>query len=379
MVELKTHRISSDDDTLYHTSEVKIGFKTIQTPIKTIDPRFITSKLDLNIAVKGVNEIYKVLNENKVKQIITDTNKQAEFNKVLVRLSNKANTNELNLFNLEYELSSNRFPSEVFLEYLSDVCHGNSDIILPPLVKLKLDKKSPYPYDSYKEFLQAFYEKIDQLNNKPIGGIIPFIPYVYMRDLANFYLNLGITFFCFDFEGKNPLVLKDNIRTFFRAISQETSLADCCFYAINANPGKFGTITPAKDILSFGFGFDILGNNHRRRAFPASVAQKIREPKVRLFNKHAYSYHNCLEHEVANVYSPDSSIHIDLLKGENKYYGFKKMYNIEQQGFESLQLREIIGEEKIMKYLDSKDNVKDADKKQIRKIREDTKFVQKNL
>ncbi len=225
-----------------------------------------------------------------------------------------------------------------------------------------------------------FYEKIEQLNNKPVGGIIPFIPYAYMRDLANFYLDLGINFFCFDFEGKNPLVLKDNVRTFFRAITQEESLSNCSFYALNANPGKFGDITSAKDILSFGFGFDILGSNHRRRAIPAFVAKLKREPKVRLFNKQAYSYHNCREeHEVANIYSPDSSIQVNSLKGESKYYRFKKAYNMEQQGFETLQLKQIIGEEKLLAYLNTKNQVKDSDKKQIKEFSEKTKFIGKKL
>jgi len=236
MVALKTHRISTDEETLYHTTEITVGNKAIKTPIRAIEPKLITANLDLHSSIKGVNEIYKVLNESKINLITSDTSKQTQFNKDLVRLANKTAAQEITLFFAEYETIS------------------------------KIDKKSAYPYDEYKRFLRMFYEKVEQLNNKPVGGIIPFIPYAYMRDLANFYLDLGINFFCFDFEGKNPLVLKDNVRTFFRAITQEESLSNCSFYALNANPGKFGDIASAKDILSFGFGFDILGSNHKRRA-----------------------------------------------------------------------------------------------------------------
>ncbi|MHA1366684.1 MAG: hypothetical protein ACTSP5_09785 [Candidatus Heimdallarchaeota archaeon] len=368
MVALKTHRISTDEETLYHTTEITVGNKAIKTPIRAIEPKLITANLDLHSSIKGVNEIYKVLNESKINLITSDTSKQTQFNKDLVRLANKTAAQEITLFFAEYETINNSFPKEITLEYLSDVCHGNSDIIIPPIIS-KIDKKSAYPYDEYKRFL----------NNKPVGGIIPFIPYAYMRDLANFYLDLGINFFCFDFEGKNPLVLKDNVRTFFRAITQEESLSNCSFYALNANPGKFGDIASAKDILSFGFGFDILGSNHKRRAIPASVAKQIREPKVRLFNKQAYSYRNCREHEVVNIYSPDSSIPVDSLKDENKYYRFKKAYNMEQQGFESLQLRQIIGEEKLLAYLNTKAQVKDSDKKQIKEFGDKTKFIGKTL
>jgi len=378
MVALKTHRISSDEETLYHSTEISVGNKVIKTPIRAIEPKLITANLDLHSSIKGVNEIYKVLNESRIDLITSDTSKLAQFNKDLVRLASKTTAQEITLFFAEYETTNNSFPKEITLEYLSDVCHGNSDIIIPPIIS-KIDKKSAYPYDEYKHFLRMFYEKIEQLNNKPVGGIIPFIPYAYMRDLANFYLDVGVNFFCFDFEGKNPLVLKDNVRTFFRAITQEESLSNCSFYALNANPGKFGDIASAKDILSFGFGFDILGSNHRRRAIPASVAKLKREPKVRLFNKQAYSYHNCREHEVANIYSPDSSIQVNSLKGENKYYRFKKAYNMEQQGFETLQLKQIIGEEKLLAYLDTKNQVKDSDKKQIKEFSEKTKFIGKKL
>lgn len=378
MVSLKTHRIATDDETLYHSAEISIGNKAIKTPIRTIEPKIITASLDLNPTVKGVNEIYKVLNEEKITQIINDTSKQSKFNKALTRISNKTTTQELTVFFTEYEAPTNSFPEGLVLEYLSDLCYGNSDIIIPPVIS-KIDKRSAYPYEEYKKFLKSFYELIEQLNNKPMGGIIPFIPYVYMRDLANFYLNLGIKFFCFDFEGKNPLVLKDNVRTFFRALSREESLGECSFLALNANPGKFGDIAPAKDILSFGFGFDILGSNHRRRAIPASIALQTRESKVRLFNKRAYSYRNCRTHEVGAVYSPDSSISSEFLRGENKFYRFKKAYNIEQQGFETLHLKQIIGEEQLIIYLNSKAQVKDSDKKQIKDFGEETKFISKNL
>jgi len=108
---------------------------------------------------------------------------------------------------------------------------------------------------------------------------------------------------------------------------------------------------------------------------------------VRLFNKQAYSYRNCREHEVVNIYSPDSSIPVDSLKDENKYYRFKKAYNMEQQGFESLQLRQIIGEEKLLAYLNekllaylnTKAQVKDSDKKQIKEFGDKTKFIGKTL
>ena len=77
MVSLKTHRIATDDETLYHSAEISIGNKAIKTPIRTIEPKIITASLDLNPTVKGVNEIYKVLNEEKITQIIRERRKKA--------------------------------------------------------------------------------------------------------------------------------------------------------------------------------------------------------------------------------------------------------------------------------------------------------------
>jgi len=52
---------------------------------------------------------------------------------------------------------------------------------------------------------------------------------------------------------------------------------------------------------------------------------------------------------------------------------------MEQQGFESLQLKQIIGEEKLLAYLDTKNQVIDSDKKQIKEFGEKTKFIGKKV
>ncbi len=116
MVALKTHRISSDEETLYHSTEISVGNKVIKTPIRAIEPKLITANLELHSSIKGVNEIYKVLNESRIDLITSDTSKQTQFNKDLVRLANKTTAQEITLFFAEYETTNNSFPKEITLE-----------------------------------------------------------------------------------------------------------------------------------------------------------------------------------------------------------------------------------------------------------------------
>jgi len=231
--------------------------------------------------------------------------------------------------------------------------------------------------------------------NKPLMGIIPIrLGPLIVEDALDVLVNNGISAFCIDFGGSTITSKYPDLIEFYKLLKDYGLLESSLMYSINASYGRIShkrAIIEAKDIVSFEYGFDVLG-----RAQTASIPQKVREnisssldKKLRIFNKSDYGYYRVIGYDISSVYPSDSNIPLDDLfnvqQRESKSgipyldSSLSSVFNMEQQGLEALSLRRVIQDEETEQYVKGKKHLDKKDKQQIFSIHHDIKIKQHDL
>ena len=369
-----------DDDTLYVTKELRINGKNLSTPIKSLG---LSSKLVLNDKIKGINEFYRKfsldenLKKNSIYKVLSSPEKLSELNYKFNSLVRKTDTNrEINLCFIEYDDAN--YPEKKPLEFILDTAYEYSDITpLPIISNIAQRIDSEEKFAKYMKFLEESLEIIETLNHKPIMGIVPPLQF-YIKDIVEFYAKKGIDAFVFDFDGKTPLSMPQVIRSFMRSLKENELLENSFIHSININQGRFNkevNVVGAKDILSFGLGFDSMGERHKPLKGPKEFFEKLKnreDNRLRLFNKEDYGYYRLGVSEMDEIYPIDSIIKQESFGNENSdLRSLQKNFNLEQIGLEAIRLREIISNQEPKEYLSNKTQVKKEDYKKIIKMKKE--------
>ncbi len=373
-------KVCPDDDTLYVTKELRINGKNLTTPIKSLG---LSSKLVLNDKIKGINEFYKKfsldenLKKNSIYRVLGSPEKLSDLNYKFNSLVRKTDTNrEINLCFIEYDDAN--YPEKKPLEFILDTAYEYSDITpLPIISNIAQRIDSEEKFAKYMKFLKESLEIIETLNHKPIMGIVPPVQF-YIKDIVEFYAKKGIDAFVFDFDGKTPLSMPQVIRSFMRSLKENELLENSFIHSININQGRFNkeaNVVGAKDILSFGLGFDSMGERHKPLKGPKEFFEKLKNRKdnrLRLFNKKDYGYYRLGVSEIDEIYPIDSIIKRESFGSENSdLRSLQKNFNLEQTGLEAIRLREIISNQESKEYLSHKTQVKKEDFKKIIKMKKE--------
>ena len=387
---IKVSNFEVADDLFLKKQEVNIGGKKFQSPIKTIDASKLRSDIQIVDKVKGLNEVCKFFNEKRLKEYITGVRDESSINGELNRKIGKTKPETATICFVGYE--DPKFPEEKGINFLMNLAHEFSDATPLPLMP-KLFKNDERDFvtklEDYKKFMKNCIDSINRLNNKPILGIIPeIIPSGYVADLVNFYYENDITAFVYDFKGKISGGMRTKIREMMIAFKELDLLEKSFLYAINASTGKMikeAPVVRAEDILTFGFGFDALGDQHVRRAFPPDVARMLRErmktqkPLIRLFNDKDYGYYKTSDLSILeNIYPEDeTSIPFDDFKVHNvKFKSSQGLFNSERIGIEAIKYQSLIKEapSKTSNYFKIKKYVREKDVKDLGKFRKEIKI-----
>lgn len=378
--ETNVKHLDGDENSVSGVQKISLGSKSIVTPIKALDVSRITPEITVNPGMRGLNEIYKRLTPEGTHKLITDPEHQRRFNSQLNWLKNKTNPDEAALCFMEYTGPS--YPTNKELEFIADTSYEYSDVTpLPILAHLESQKLTEQQFNQYTKFAKNAIETIEQLNHKPIMGIIPNIGFVYVPDLVEFYLEEGINSFCVNLDGRNPITLHQTIRAIMRTLKGRSMLHKSFLHAINSNPGRAGkdaSIIEAKDILGFSLGFNSIGEKHKPLKAPKEFFQKLQKDtaqnKVRLFNKEDYGYYKAVDiRDLDNFLPHDTALTSAIFKKRTvEKRVIQKIFNMEQQGLEALRLREVIKQESTpLGYLAKKSHVNKDDLKKITKINTD--------
>lgn len=395
-LQVKPLAVDKSNETLYISKELNLEAKKVKTPIVSLDASLVTQKDQLAPASKGLHEIYRRLEtkNNPLRKIIFNRKRQDSFNSRIETQRNKADlSKDITVCILEY--AGTKYPLGRELEFILDTAYCFSDIVpLPTLPKITETIDSETKFDQYQAFSEAMIHFLrGNKHEKPLIGAIPRLPYGFVADLMEFYIDKEINAFYVDFEARNPTTFKQNLLPVFRTLAHHEMTENSFIYAHNVDAGrtvKASDVVNAKDILSFGFGFDAMGRRHKDRKMPKKEWEKLHTlpNRIRLFNKADYGYYRIANpRRIREVYPLDSSVPIETFtrgfSGNIRLLRrLEKLYNTEQLGLEAFRIRQIVKDFVPTEYLATKQFVKGKHIKLIKRFRNDIfkkRFDQKAL
>ncbi|SEK86443.1 hypothetical protein [Haloferax larsenii] len=363
-----------DDDTLYTHKTIQIGSTSIDSPVKALPVGKMRRADTVSDSVRGFNEIYFKTTPDDLRDARKAFKSKQKKKKIQPAL-NKARRDEINV--VFVELATKERVSDKNLLYLIDLLYSTSDILALPLMNTMLNaiKKDGKGVES--RYFNRYFENLKRLlrmaidTNKPVMGIVPALNWDFTNRVANLYLNNGIRAFCIDFNGKTVTAenqLTNTVRPLMRKIRSERIQEDVLIYSINAHRGRSRsgfTGTPANDFMTFGFGFDILGDKHISRNLPPHLFEQAEDetPKFRMFHRDDYVYQ---DHKYGTDLrqSLPSNTGLDpdrILDRPQDKYRFAALLNGEQQAFESIDLQPAIDEHRVVDHVQKKRGVGDDD------------------
>ncbi|RLF98044.1 MAG: hypothetical protein DRN47_06080 [Candidatus Wolframiiraptor sp.] len=375
--EAKVKVLHQDKETLCKILEVDVIGKRILTPIKTINLSYINPQIPIKTNINLLGEIYKTLDKKKLNKLVNDTDEQIKFNNELNTLIRKAQLLNIPVIMFIPTLETIKI-SDKEIEFILATQEYYSDFYIVPSIKRagKLVKEG-LEIDEYLNFIKKFIELLESFKEKPLMGLIPMtLPFI--GQLVKFYLKHNITAYCLDFDGRASTSLIQNISQLQRTLKN----IDAFLHATNMNIGrplKRAPVIPAKDVLSYGFGIDSLGENHLPPRIPEEARRRLGGPRIeevknlRIFNKEDYGYYKIQDkNTLRKIYPPDTNINLELLldKSTHRRRTAQSMFNAEQISIETNRLKEVIKEKEVAKYLKKKEYIKEEFKK-ITKIKKD--------
>jgi hypothetical protein len=361
-----------DDDSLFSHKTIQLGSKSIETPTKAIQIGETTKNDQILDDVRGANEIYFSIDPGKLAKAQQEF--KPRFKQNIGQALNKTDDDEFNFVFAQF--GSERKFDDDNLHFLLDTIYSTSDFITVPLmtdlvsaIEEDGDGTDSIYFDTYKENVKRFIETAEQINSKPIMGTLPQLPWGLTNEIVELYLDKGIRAFCFDFNGRTVTAqfqLSNMVVPLLREIGRRKLQEEVFFYCLNANRGRGSSETdyvPARDFISLGFGFDIVGDKHMALPKPPDFYEKIDEsrPEIRLFNKDEYYYKNHdydgdLLDQIPNKTGLDRE-KIASNPGDYHRRKFETLLNGEQQALETIDLRPAIDENRAIEHIEPKSGV----------------------
>jgi len=379
-VETEVKPIELDPNSLFKTQKIKVSSsKSFETPVKAINLKNIKQKYNLDTELKELCEIFIRVTSETIKNYNSDPDFEQVFNGKITTDLNKIDLNKNCKFCF-VDFDELKYPTENEIETITSVSHPFSDIIpLPILSFLNKRKIAENEFQQYKNFLSSSIGSIEQINNKPIMGIVPFLPLRFIPELIEFYISNGINAFCIDLDGSNPISALSRIRRTLIAIKKNKPLEDCYIHGFNVGigrPNKITEVVPAKDILGLGVGLGSIGDKYKKFKPSRQFIEYIKtnpEHKFRLFNKADYGYWRGISHARINeIFPKDCKINPALFSTYKNKMFLQKLFNSEQLALEAKNLRKNINEnpEKSLDYLKGKKAVIIDDFEKLKNIKQ---------
>lgn len=308
-----------DDNTFFKMKDLRIYGKVVRTPLKATTPGYLR--------IKTFYEIYKkVTSENLQKMIEDDTSYIESFQHKLKYYTKNLTDESIPILFISYDNKEKVIPSEKELEriFLIQSPWEYSSFYVLPLLAGKIanvkEEKIVSDVRNAFEILESFTLKPRFLTIRIDMNLLLIGKLIKKFDFD------GI---CIDFKNRVPTSILLQMIQINRYIKEE--MKDVILYGINLRPGlkkKENPVIPAKDVLSYALGVDILGNNHMP---PPPVRDFANNVPSRIFNRKDYGYYYVVSDDVLDfVYERDSIIPIELLKSGSKeaykYYNDEAIY-----------------------------------------------------
>lgn len=364
------------DQGLFARKKISLGSKSIETPFKAMSITNTTKNDQIRDEARGFNEIWLNTDPQKLNKA-KNTMKSPHTKKIREGL-NKSKEGEFNLIFADYKATQEITDENI--KFLADMIYSNSDIVPVPLMSKFYDAvrdsnqgtMSKY-WSIYKKNTRKFIKAVRQINGKPIMGVLPYLPWSFVQQMVNFYLDEGIRCFAFDFNARtvtSHTQITNMVQPLIREIANRNLQEEVFFYSLNANKGRSSgsrDFVPPKDYLSLGVGFDVLGEKHKSLPMHPDVLAKMDDskPKFRMFSRENYYYkdfdiESILEKQIPQETGLNRSRVVKRLQtNNNTKYKYQALLNAEQQSMENKVLRTVIDEQRVGEHVKAKTGVTD--------------------
>lgn len=252
--------------------------------------------------------------------------------------------NKLNL--VIFNLTVDDIPERPLMRTFAQHLYAASDItIFLPTVKSALYKEptasgkslklSEVRFGKYVEMMRNLIEDIQSVgNHKAYVGTIPLVPIKFARELIGLYASKGITCFGIDANTSDLFINETDLRAILSEINQHSPLSESLIYACNLGFPKYErSRARADDFLSIFAYVDLIGNTFKQKAFTPPPGLPV-YPRLKAFTREDYSYH--------------------LLGQTERTKAEINATNQTQQLRETNYVKELLGQEKMKRYLETK-------------------------
>ncbi len=305
----------------FRSGILSMGAASLSTPIKAINvKRYITgvsvkTKENLKHAFPtSFNEIYLKIGKN-YNSIVRSVPIKANEKISLFRMENSINSCILG-----WEVKEQPIPQEKDIDRLFSIQTPYTDVLIPPLVKA-LRKLKSGDEDKLINVEKNYFELAETISTKSSNGRKMKLGYMPVKTslfgiekIVSFFQKSEVDGLVIDFGGSTSTGAAINLAHVINVLSKAYKKADNpLLYAINSHMGirrakTDRNIKPAKDILLYDMGFDVVGNNYiPRYVKPDTKEQKFSggfEKTVRenwLLNCDDYGYHSTGEKKQATL------------------------------------------------------------------------------
>jgi hypothetical protein len=359
---LKVEGDKRDSDLAIFRKEVTVGEPMHPIYFETPSVAFANMQTS-SFPSLSVNEVIKHVDLNRINILETEGTE-----KFTSQIQKEWQSQKLNLVLFNLRLKS--YPDEMSLQTIAHSLYSASHkMIMLPFVPLKLlqeqrQTKSRKPQqeprmkgvytnkkiDEYLKMMSIILDEIEKVgNNKEFIGTIPLIPAKFSRSIVDFYIKRDIHAFAID-AGTHDLILNDaDLRIIISSILSKRNLEETLIYACNLGFPKFDEHEyRADDFLSIFACIDILGSTFKtqggeREIYRSSLLKPKRQAKM--FSRQHYSY--LLKDYVD---ARDES-------GNHLTEQTVKIYNKREQLKEADEVRQLVGQKEIKKYLATKNAI----------------------
>ena len=299
-------RSTPDQDLQYRCQTVRANGKTLVTPAKATDPAKTRPGELVNPKAEFVNEMHAVVSQASLDDALAGGGALER----LLRSKRGRFQDPGGRVNMCFlEVRTDGIPSQKEIEFATGQAHAHSDITpLPMLSGFALrvtDAEGPQgrsaripsgaKFARVVKYLRGSIMAAEQLGKKSVMGYVPDCR-LYYEDLVKLYLDCGVNAFYFDAHLASPLALEASLRAFTGELDKNGMLEDSLVHMINPGRGMAegdAAEIPARDVLGFGLGVDVLGERHMRRPPGPGMAEGARrDPGNRhgIFDKDSYGY-----------------------------------------------------------------------------------------
>jgi hypothetical protein len=308
------------------------GFFSFESPSRATKKIKPDAFLETN---SKVNEIVKKIDESGL-----DYLEEGASSRTAKEISFNFKKGCLNL--VIFDLVLDKVPNKNKLSTLAHHLYASSEAsIFLPTVRTALFKETngkivEKRVQQYLEMMRYIINEIKAVgNSKVLIGTVPLLAPKYSRSIVNFYHEYGINAFSVDGNTSDLLTHEADFRSILSSINSKIPLNEAFIYACNLGYPQFEQEeTRADDFLSIFAYIDVLGSTFKIRGIPMGG-----KPRLKEFSRTRYSYTILLP----NTYQPND------LKNINQC----------EQLRETKTVQNLIGEERLEKYIRQKSKVDD--------------------